>query len=195
MKHVVRVIAHWALLAHIYVSMAGFTLALLFGATGLTLNHQDFGLSDPRISTSEIAIDKTLVDTPDRAALEQLLRQQLGIRAPSTDYHDDPDEIVVTFASPGARTVVTINRADGKGQVEKESRGLLGKLDDLHKGLDTGNVWSWTIDVAASLLVISSLTGMVTLLALRHRRRTGFIVCGLGVLTVLLIYALWVPGV
>jgi len=195
MKHVIRVVAHWALLAHIYVSMAGFTLALLFGVTGLTLNHQDFGLSDPRISTSEIAIDKTLVDKADRAALEQFLRQQLGIRAPSTDFHDDPDEIVMTFASPGARTVVTINRADGKGQVEKESRGLLGKLDDLHKGFDTGNVWSWTIDVAALLLVISSLTGMVTLLALRHRRRTGFIVCALGVLTILLIYALWVPGV
>ena len=43
MKHVVRVVAHWALLFHIYISMAGFTLAVLFGATGLALNHQDFG--------------------------------------------------------------------------------------------------------------------------------------------------------
>jgi uncharacterized protein len=195
MKHVVRVIAHWALLTHIYVSMAGFTLALLFGATGLTLNHQDFGLSDPRMSSSEIAVDRRLVENPDRIVLEQLLRQQLGIRAPSTDYHDDPDEIVMTFASPGARIVVTINRADGTGQVEKESRGILGKLDDLHKGLDTGNVWPWTIDVAAILLVISSLTGMVTLVALRARRRIGFVVCALGILTVLLIYGLWVPGV
>ena len=195
MKHVVRVIAHWALLAHIYVSMAGFTLALLFGATGLTLNHQDFGLSDPRLSNSQITVDKSLIDNPDRASVEQSLRQQLGIRARSTDYHDDPDEIVMTFASPGARIVVTINRADGTGQVEKESRGFFGKLDDLHKGLDTGNVWSWTIDAAAILLVVSSLTGMMTLLALRARRRTGFIVCALGVLTILLIYGLWVPGV
>ena len=62
MKHVVRVIAHWALLVHIYISMAGFTLALLFGATGLTLNHQDFGLSDPKMSHSEVAIDKSLVE-------------------------------------------------------------------------------------------------------------------------------------
>jgi hypothetical protein len=100
----------------------------------------------------------------------------------------------MTFASPGARIVVTINRVDGSGQVERESRGFFGKLDDLHKGLDTGNVWSWTIDVAAILLVVSSLTGMVTLLALRARRRTGFIVCGLGVLTILIIYGLWVPG-
>jgi hypothetical protein len=193
MKHAVRVIAHWALLAHIYVSAAGFTLSLLFGATGLTLNHQDFGLSEPRTSTSEIALDRSFVQNADAAALEQTLRQKLGIQSRSTDFHDDPDQIQMTFASPGARTVVTINRSDGKGQVEKESRGFLGKLGDLHKGFDAGNVWSWTIDVAAVVLVVSSITGMVTLVALRARRRTGFAVCVLGVLTVIAIYAIWVP--
>jgi len=193
MKHVVRVIAHWALLAHIYISMAGFTLALLFGATGLTLNHEDFGFSDPQIARSEILVDKNFVDNPDQATLEQCVQQKLGIRSRSTDYHDDPDQIQMTFAVPGARTVVTINRVDGRGQVEKESRGFLGKLGDLHKGFDVGNIWYWTIDVAAVLLVISSLTGMVTLLALRARRRTGFTVCALGILTVIVIYVVWVP--
>ena len=97
MKHVVRVVAHWALLTHIYVSMAGFTLALLFGVTGLTLNHQDFGFSEPRIAKSEITLDKELLNNPDQAALEQCLRANVGIRSPSTDYHDgsrpDPDDV------------------------------------------------------------------------------------------------------
>jgi uncharacterized protein len=99
----------------------------------------------------------------------------------------------MTFAAPGVRTLVTVNRADGSAEVEKESRGFLGRLGDLHKGLDTGKVWYWTIDVAAMLIVISSLTGIITLLALRARRRTGFAVGALGVLTVLAIYLLWVP--
>ncbi len=193
MKHIVRAVAHWALLIHIYVSMGGFTLALLFGATGLALNHEDFGLSDPRIAKSEITVDRTLVDNPDRAALEQRLRQQLGIQSRATDYHEEPDQIQVTFAIPGARTLVTINRADGKGEVEQESRGVLGKLGDLHKGFDSGTVWYWTIDLAALFIVVSSLTGIVTLLALRARRRTGFTVGLLGVLTVLAIYIAWVP--
>ena len=193
MRHVVRVIAHWALLTHIYVSMAGFTLALLFGATGLTLNHQDFGLSEPRTETSVIDLGKNLVSNADQPALEQYLRQRLQIRSPATDYHDDTDQIQMTFAAPGTRTVVTINRADGKAEVEKENRGFLGKLGDLHKGFDTGKVWSWIIDLAALLLVVSSLTGMITLISLRARRVTGFTICALGVLTVLLIYALWVP--
>jgi uncharacterized protein len=193
MKHSVRVVTHWALLIHIYVSMAGLTLAVLFGATGLILNHQGFGLSEPRIATSQITLDKQLVNHPDQAALEQVLRRQLGVRSRSTDYHDDTDQIQMTFAAPGARTTVTINRADGKGEVETETRGFMGRLDDLHKGFDTGRVWYWTIDVAAVLIVVSSVTGILTLLALRARRRTGFTVGMLGVLTVVAIYVIWVP--
>jgi len=193
MKHVVRVIAHWALMVHIYISMAGFTLALLFAVTGLTLNHQDFGWSEPRVVRSAITIDAHLVKEADQAALEKCLREKLEIRSPATDYHDDPDQIQMTFAAPGKRTVVTLNRADGVGEVEKEDRGFLGKLGDLHKGFDTGRVWYWTIDLAAALLIVSSLTGMVTLIALRARRRTGFIVGALGSLMAVLIYFIWVP--
>src|SRR5262245_12487718 len=194
MKHVVRVAAHWALLVHIYVSMAGLTLAVLFGATGLALNHQDFGLSEPRVQTSTIALDKGVLEHVDRATLEEHLRQKLGIRSPSTDYHDDdPDQIQISYAAPGGRTIVTINRATATAEVEKENRGLMGKLGDLHKGFDTGTVWYWVIDVAALLIIVSSLTGIVTLIALRARRRVGFTVGALGVLTVLLIYLAWVP--
>jgi hypothetical protein len=173
--------------------MAGFALAFLFGATGLTLNHQDFGLSEPRIQTSLIALDKDLVNNSDSTGMEAYLRQKLQIRSPSTDVHEDSDQIQMTFAAPGGRTVVTINRADGKAEIEKESRGWLGRLDDLHKGFDTGRVWYWMIDLAAVILMISSLTGMVTLISLRARRRTGFALCALGVLTVLAIYLIWVP--
>jgi hypothetical protein len=193
MKHLVRKAAHWGLLVHIYISMAGFTLALLFAVTGLTLNHQDFGWSEPRALTSSITIDENLLSNPDQAALEKFIREKLGIRSPATDYHEDPDEIEVTFAAPGKRTVVTINRADGTGTVEKEQRGFLAKLDDLHKGADAGPVWYWTIDIAALLLVVSSLTGMVTLLALRARRRSGFLVGALGILMVIMLYVIWVP--
>jgi uncharacterized protein len=193
MKHVVRVAAHWALLIHIYVSMAGLTLAVLFGATGLALNHQDFGLSSPRVVTSTITVDKQFLHRVDRGTLELYLSRILGIRSPATDFNDSGDQIQVTYAAPGARTVVTINRADGTAEVEKENRGFLGKLGDLHKGFDTGRVWYWTIDVAATLIVVSSLTGIVTLMALRHRRRTGFTLGALGVLTVIAIYLIWVP--
>ena len=193
MKRIVRVISHYGLLIHIYVSMAGFILTLLFAVTGLTLNHQDFGAGDPKIKMSTIDMPVGLMDHPDQAAIGEHLKSNLKISAPLTDYHEDEQQIQVTFAAPGHRTVVTINRAQHMGEVETETRGLLGKLDDLHKGFDSGRVWYWIIDISAVLLTISALTGMVTLLSLRSRRVSGFVFGGLGLVTLIVIYLLWVP--
>jgi hypothetical protein len=193
MKHIIRVVSHWGLLLHIYVSMAGFTLVLLFAVTGFTLNHQDFGWGDPTNTLSKIDLPMELVAHPDQKAIANQLRGALGLRSEVTDYHEDAEQIQVTFAVPGRRTIATINRADGKVDIESETRGLLGKLDDLHKGFDSGPVWYWLIDITAILLTISSLTGMVTLLSLRARRRSGFVIGGLAVVMLLAIYFIWVP--
>ena len=196
MKHVLRVVSHWGLLLHIYVSMVGFTLVLLFAVTGLTLNHQDFGFGQPKIETSSVDIPANVTDQASKESIGELARTTLGVRSPLTDYHDDPAQIQATFAAPGHRTLVTIDRAAHKAEVEIETRGLLGRLDDLHKGFDSGRTWYWIIDIAAILLTISSLTGMVTLLSLlslRARRRSGFIIGGLGVAMVVSIYFFLIP--
>ena len=193
MKHFIRVISHWGLLLHIYVSMAGFTLVLLFAVTGLTLNHQDFGWSAPQIAMSEVGVPADLVDHPSSEAIGKHLRETIGVRSPVTDYHEDPDQIQITFAAPGRRTLVTIDRPARKATVESESRGFLGRLDDLHKGFDSGRPWFWIIDITAILLTVSSITGMITLLSLKHRRRSGFIVGGLGVAMVVAIYFFLIP--
>jgi len=193
MKHIFRVITHWGLLIHIYVSMAGFTLVLLFAITGLTLNHQDFGLSNPDITTKTISLPAELLESPDQAAVSSYLQETLGVRSPVTDYREDESEIQVIFAAPGKRTLVTINRSERTGEVEAENRGILGRLDDLHKGFDAGTAWYWIIDFSAILLTVSSLTGMVTLFSLRTRRKSGFIVGAIGVVTVVAVYLVCVP--
>jgi hypothetical protein len=193
MKHIFRVITHWGLLVHIYVSMAGFTLVLLFAVTGLTLNHQDFGLSNPEITMKTIPIPAELLEAPDQAAISGYLQKTLGVRSPVTDYREDDSDIQVIFAAPGRRTLVTIRRADRAGEVEEENRGILGRMDDLHKGFDAGTAWYWIIDFSAILLTVSSLTGMVTLFSLRSRRKSGFVVGAIGVITVVAIYLVCVP--
>ena len=194
MKHILRVVSHWGLLIHIYVSMAGFTLVLLFAITGLTLNHQDFGWTEPKIETSEIDIPAAALEHPSRESIGKYLQDVLHVKSPATDYREDDQQIQVTFAAPGHRSLVTIDRSAKKGEVEFESRGILGRLDDLHKGFDSGRVWYWMIDITAVLLSISSLTGMITLLALRARRRSGFIVGSLGVAMVVVIYFFVIPA-
>jgi hypothetical protein len=133
------------------------------------------------------------METPERGAISSYLQKVLDVRSPATDYREDESDIQVIFAAPGRRTLVTIHRAERMGEVELENRGMLGRLDDLHKGFDAGATWYWTIDFSAILLTISSLTGMVTLLSLRTRRKSGFIVGAIGVVTVVAIYLICVP--
>jgi hypothetical protein len=49
------------------------------------------------------------------------------------------------------------------------------------------------IDLSAILLSLSALTGMATLVSLRARRRSGFIVAVLGVVSIVTVYVIWVP--
>src|SRR4029079_11383488 len=155
--------------------------------------HQDFGLGNPDVSNSTVAVPAELIERPDSGGIGNFFREKFSIRGPVTDYHEDPDKIQITFAAPGHRTIATINRQDRMAAVEYETRGILGKIDDLHKGFDSGRVWFYIIDFSAVLLTISAITGMVPLLALRHRRRTGFIVGGLSLASLVIVYLLFVP--
>ena len=165
----------------------------LFAVTGLTLNHDDFGWSEPTTSTTTLTLPASLLDRPSQEAIGQYLRGVLGLQSPAMKYRADDDEIDVTFTAPGSRTQVMIHRADGAAQVESESRGLFAKLDDLHKGLDSGNVWSGVIDITAVLLILSSITGIVTLVSLPKRRVMGFVAGGSVAAVLAIVYWLAVP--
>lgn len=79
MKHTFRVITHWGLLIHIYVSMIGFTLVLLFAVTGLTLNHQDFGLSNREITMKTLSLPAEIMKQPKADAISRYLQDTLGV--------------------------------------------------------------------------------------------------------------------
>lgn len=193
MKRLVRLTTHWGLLLHIYLSMAGFVLTLLFAITGLTLNHQDFGFGEPVLHTSQIDVPAELAANGGENLVAPWLKGNLNLKTPASDYREDDRQIQVTFAAPGHRTVVTIDRGSGTAVIEGEARGLWGKLDDLHKGFDSGPVWFWVIDFSAVLLTLSALTGIVTLAGLRNRRVTGFASGLLGLATLAVIYFVFVP--
>lgn len=192
-RQISRGLTQWALTLHIYLSMTGFLLIILFAVTGLTLNHADFGLSEPQIETSTLTLPDHLLGQPEEQQITDHLREQLGVTSPVTLYKQFPEEIEVLFAAPGKRTHVIINREEKTAAVERETRGLLGKIGDLHKGRDSGRLWFWIIDITAVLLTISSLTGIVTLASLPARRRGGFVFGALGLFLAILLYLVWVP--
>ncbi len=68
-------------------------------------------------------------------------------------------------------------------------QGILGVMNDLHKGRDTKSSWNWLIDVSAIVLIFISLSGLVLQLVLRRRRRSTVIAAIVG--AVILFMAAW----
>jgi hypothetical protein len=69
--------------------------------------------------------------------------------------------------------------------------GIVAVMNDLHKGRDTGQGWSWIIDFSAIFMSLVSLTGLTLLLFIKKRRGNGLIVALIGVIAVGMMYWLW----
>jgi uncharacterized protein len=182
---------------HIYVSMLSFALVFFFAVTGLTLNHADKFADQTHTLEEKGTLDLRWVKTPDtlkiaRLEIVEFFRNKYGIRAAMSDFRVDDSQIGVSFKGPGFAADAFINRENGDYELTKTTAGFVGLINDLHKGRDTGPGWSLVIDIAAVLLTLVSLTGMLLLLFLKKRRFSGLLVAVLGLLLSYIVYRIWV---
>jgi hypothetical protein len=197
---------------HIYLSMIGMAAVLFFSATGITLNHPDWFFGEAQQSVrAEGYIDRRLLrsgaertSTSEESAADpgrdvnqlrvvEFLRQAHRIRGALAEFRVDPSECAVTFKGPGYSADAFIDRDTGHYTLTQSFHGALAVLNDLHKGRDTGLVWSIFIDASAIVLTFVSLSGLVLLFYLKLRRKPGLVVAILGLLLVLALFLLGVP--
>ncbi len=79
-------------------------------------------------------------------------------------------EIEISLISPGQRAQIRIDRASGKGEINRERRGWVEAMADLHKGAATGWVWRVLMDITCVWIVVSSITGFLMVLTLPKRK-------------------------
>jgi hypothetical protein len=191
---------------HIYVSMFGLAAILFFSVTGITLNHpgwffaeaqrqvQAEGQLDPgwlhahssgRESESSGAVAKL--------EIVEYLRKTHDVRGALADFRADESECTVTFKGPGYAADAFIDRESGRYNLTQTYHGFVAVINDLHKGRDTGPVWSVVIDLSAVLMTVVSLTGLILLFYLKLRRRPGLVVSLIGAAVVVAISLCWVP--
>jgi uncharacterized protein len=182
---------------HIYLSMLSFGLVFFFALTGLTLNHADKFGDQTQTKQDKGAVDARWVKTPDTLKIDRLdiveyFRNKYSIRAALSDFRIDDSQIGVSFKGPGFAADAFIDRDNGAYELTRTSAGFVGVINDLHKGRDTGKVWSALIDISAVLLTLVSLTGMVLLLYLKKKRLSGLLVAALGLLLTYIIYKIFI---
>lgn len=156
---------HWISSAICLIGM------ILFAVTGITLNHA------ADIEAKPVVTERDAVMPSD--VLAQLPTEATGGPLPasvaqwvagtvSVDVRDKPaewsdGEVYVALARPGGDAWLTIDRGTGDVHYEDTNRGWVSYVNDLHKGRNSGVVWSWFIDIFAVACLIFCVTGLFLL--------------------------------
>lgn len=176
---------HWISSALCLVGM------LLFSITGITLNHAGQIEAQPQRVTIEASVPPSLRPMitgalPEGAALPPALRQwmaeALDLRLDTRPAEWSADEIYLNLPRPGGDAWLSIDRHSGAVLYERTDRGWIAYLNDLHKGRNTGPVWSWFIDLFAGATLVFCLSGLVLLQLHAGHRPLTWPITGLGLL-------------
>jgi uncharacterized protein len=165
LKHLHR--WHWISAALCLIAM------LLFSITGITLNHASQIATTPEVTTLNEKLPTDLLARIARAtdaekaplppAIADWLEARMGVRDAGRDAEWSDEEIYLSLPRPGGDAWLSIDRGTGDVQYERTDRGWISYLNDLHKGRNTGAIWSVFIDVFAGACVLFAGTGLFLL--------------------------------
>lgn len=175
---------------------------LLFSITGITLNHSSQIEAKPVVLTLKATLPADLVAVladgagEGEAVLPERVRDwisdEMDVRVGRRVGEWTETEVYVSMPRAGGDAWMSIDRGSGEIEYEKTDRGWISWLNDLHKGRNTGAVWTWFIDVFAVACVVFSVTGFFLLQMHSRQRPLTWPLVGLGFLVMLLIAILFI---
>jgi len=185
----------WTRTIHIYLTMAAMGLMVFFALTGITANHEEwFGATTPNSRTLTGTPPKAAIYKLDKLAIVEQLRSHFPVSGAMFAFDtDNADQIEVIFKGPGRTSKADIQRADGQTEVTITSFGFFGRINDLHRARDTEGTWWWMVDVAAIVILLAAISGVILWLALPKRRNLGILATILGIAICLAFYWMVVP--
>ena len=189
-----------------WVSAAGCLIGMiLFSITGFTLNHASWVTAKPQVESHTATLPPAVLEELKALAAERdgekgslpqpavtWLNDFMSIRAAGREAEWSADEIYVSLPRPGGDAYATLDLASGEVTHEVTDRGWVSYLNDLHKGRNTGAVWSLFIDVFAFAALIFAITGLCLLKMHSNHRVATWPMVGLGLVLPLLIAMLFI---
>jgi hypothetical protein len=166
---------------------------LLFSFTGFTLNHAAQIEAKPVVTRL-----KAKLPEPLRAQLETFAAGHADAELPLPSELADwtngafpvdvrgkraewsEEDAYIALPRPGGDAWVRI-AADGSAEYEATSRGAISWLNDMHKGRNTGAVWSWFIDIFSIACVLFCITGFLIMKYHAANRPSTWPVIGFGI--------------
>lgn len=194
----------WLRQTHLYLGLWGAALGMLFGATGIILNHRavlrlPVALSQQKIV--QLALPTQATASP--AALAQWLQSQQQLAAHSIDRMavlpaqrlqwgpqtvQQPERWQIRFNTPQRSVNAEYIPGNRFVQLEQSSATVIGTLARLHMASGVSAFWVILSDTIAASLIVLSLTGLLLWTQL-HTVRTLGLLTSLGALLAALCYA------
>lgn len=162
---------------HLYVGLWGALLGLLFGATGILLNHRallKFPLASPQQLVAQMPLADQSFATPEH--LSDWLRSQLKLN-PDTLVRitalparsvlwegiemQQPPQWTINFNSVDKSIVADYMPGNRFVKLDTVEQTPLGTLMRLHKGVGIGIGWILLADTIAGALIVLCITGLL----------------------------------
>lgn len=198
----------WIRRTHGWFGLWGAVLGLLFGFSGIWLNHRNV-LKLPQSqerSRAQLALPEPAPATPEAMAiwLQQALRTDGPPRSTRiepakpvawVDRKADPEAPALTqpahwtFNFGGPNEIVQADYWQGNRSVGVATtrNGLVATLTNMHKGGGMPLAWILLVDTLAGSLIFLSLSGVALWLLTHRRRAVGLAVFGVSLATMLAI--------
>jgi hypothetical protein len=176
----------WLRKMHGWIGLWGAVLGLLFGGTGILLNHRAV-LKIPAAQTQESTVQIPLPDPapPDPQALAAWLKSSLKLTPDPSRVKLEParpvawgDRALVqparwsaSFTSPTGAVQAEYWVGNSYVSLKRSENNVFATLTNLHKGVGMSMGWILLVDTLAGSIILLSLSGMV-LWALTNRKRT-----------------------
>lgn len=189
----------WLRKIHLYVGLWGAVLGLLFGASGILLNHRAV-LKIPVEKTVQKTVQVSLpagssFETPER--MSEWLKQELHFetakavlvrRAPPQEVIWDgrpvaqPEKWTINLNSPGRGVQAEYYVGNRNLKVDLVDATPIGTLTRLHMSVGASAFWVLLADTIAGSLILLSLTGLLLWTQL-HTVRSIAVLTSIGALT------------
>jgi hypothetical protein len=182
----------WLRKMHGWIGLWGAVLGLLFGSTGILLNHRavlKIPAAQVQESTVQVPLPRPAPASPQALAawlksalkLEPEPRRVLAEPARPVAWGDralvQPARWSASFTSPSGNVQAEYWVGNSYVTLKRSENNVFATMANLHKGVGMGVGWILLVDTLAGSIILLSLSGVV-LWALTNRRRAVGIAIG-----------------
>ena len=194
------VLLKWLRKTHGWIGLWGAVLGLLFGGTGILLNHRAV-LKIPAAHAQESTIQLPLPQPApaDEKAMAAWLAASLDIERESSKIKAEPSRTVAwgdqsvtqparwsgAFVAPQRGVQFEYWVGNSFVTVKRNENNAFATLSNLHKGTGMGIGWILLVDTLAGSIILLSITGVLLWALMTRKRMVGTAIATVSLLATL----------